>query len=270
MTRLWLFLCRIAAAVAVAAGLHAEPAADPKPTVADGGLDGCTLGFRDEFDGAALDETAWQHRVDTRFWSSQVARNVSVANGCLRIALKKETEGKSEYTAGGVISRRTFQYGFYEARFRCPPGAGWHTSFWMMRFDWKRNAAEDEAVQEIDVCEQDAVNRKGYEVNLHRWKPEPHQAFGHRRIPTPDLAADFHVWGCQFTPKTIDYYFDGKKVHAIDATVLPHGPQSIWLTSVAAPLGGTKAVDDARLPAVAEFDYVRYFAPPGEGGKKSP
>ncbi len=34
----------------------------------------------------------------------------------------------------------------------------------------------------------------------------------------------------------------------------------IWLTSVAAPLGGTKSVDYSKLPAVAEFDYIRDFA----------
>lgn len=66
--------------------------------------------------------------------------------------------------------------------------------------------------------------------------------------------------GCEFTPQRIDYYFDGQLVQSLDATIMPHGPQNIWLTSVAAPLGGTKAVDDLRLPAVAEFDYVRYFA----------
>jgi hypothetical protein len=81
------------------------------------------------------------------------------------------------------------------------------------------------------------------------------------RIATPDLAAEFHVWGCELTPQRIDYYFDGRLVQSLDATVIPHGPQNIWLTSVAAPLGGTKSVDDLKLPAVAEFDYVRYFEP---------
>jgi beta-glucanase (GH16 family) len=254
------------AALLLAPPLLAGPAAlDPKPTLADGALEGYTLAFRDEFDGAALDETVWQHRLGTRFWSAQVPRNVSVSGGCLRLALRKEKEGDSAYTAGGVISRRTFQYGFYEARFRCPPGAGWHTSFWMMRVDRKQAETAGESVQEIDVCEQDSVDPKGYEVNLHRWLPGPHKAFGHKRIPAPDLSADFHVWGCLFTQKTIDYYFDGKKVHTQDATVLPHGLQDIWLTCVAAPLGGTKAVNDARLPAEAAFDYVRYFEPPGDG-----
>jgi len=33
------------------------------------------------------------------------------------------------------------------------------------------------------------------------------------------------------------------------------------LTTIAAGLGGTKAVDDQRLPAYAEFEYVRVFLP---------
>jgi hypothetical protein len=36
---------------------------------------------------------------------------------------------------------------------------------------------------------------------------------------------------------------------------------NIWLTSIAAPLGGTTSVDDTQLPAVAQFDYVRFYEP---------
>jgi hypothetical protein len=47
-----------------------------------------------------------------------------------------------------------------------------------------------------------------------------------------DLSADFHVWGCEFTPQRIDYYFDGRLVQSLDATIIRHGSQNIWLTSV--------------------------------------
>ena len=96
-----------------------SPADEPKP------ISPISLGYRltwhDEFDGDRLDTGKWTYRIDTRFWSMQRAENVSVADGCLRLALKKEKQGEFEYTAGGVISRETFQYGYYEARFRCPP-----------------------------------------------------------------------------------------------------------------------------------------------------
>ena len=86
-------------------------------------------------------------------------------------------------------------------------------------------------------------------------------ALGGKHIKTPDLSAAFHVWGCEFTATELRHYFDGKLVHAIDATKLQHGDGNVWLTMIAAGLGGTKSVDEAHLPAFAEFDYVRVFEP---------
>lgn len=237
----------------------------PRPVLAEPipDLAAWPLVFQDGFDGDRLDEQAWTCRTGTRFWSVNLARNVSVADGCMRIALRKEKEGVLNYTSGGIITRQTFRYGYYEARFRCPPGAGWHTSFWMMRVDGPNAKKAGEAVQEIDVCEQDSVNPHRFAPNLHRWLPAPHQGKGHKNITVgPDLSADFHVWGCLFLPKRLSFFFDGRLVHDIDPTAFPHGPQNIWLTSIAAPLGGTKAVDDTKLPASADFDYVRHWAAP--------
>ncbi|MBI5834426.1 MAG: glycoside hydrolase family 16 protein, partial [Armatimonadetes bacterium] len=234
----------------------------PTPNVPGGELDGYRLAFGDEFDGDRLDDQAWVCRTGPRLWSDNLARNVSVADGRLRIALRREKSGELNYTAGGVISRALFRYGYFEARFRVPRGAGWHTSFWLMRFDGGAAKRAGEPVQEIDICEQDSVNLHRYAPNLHRWLPEPHASRGHRNIDVaPDLSADFHTWGCLWLPQRLTYYFDGQPVHSIDATAYPHGPNNLWLTTVAAALGGTKAVDDTQLPAFAEFDYVRHWVP---------
>jgi len=63
-----------------------------------------------------LDTGKWTYRIDTRFWSAQRAENVSVADGYLRLALKKEKQGEFEYTAGGVISRETYTSGAASSR----------------------------------------------------------------------------------------------------------------------------------------------------------
>ena len=57
-------------------------------------------------------------------------------------------------------------------------------------------------------------------------KPGPHVSYGHKRITTPEVAVEFHVCGCEFTPHRIDYYFAGRLVQSLDATVIPHGPQN--------------------------------------------
>ncbi|HSU67116.1 MAG TPA: hypothetical protein VLJ39_09605, partial [Tepidisphaeraceae bacterium] len=76
---------------------------------------------------------------------------------------------------------------------------------------------------------------------------------------TPDLARDFHVWGCEFTPGEVRFFFDGKLVATKDAAGIKHDEQNIWLTSIAASLSHTDAVDDRHLPLYAEFDWVRFY-----------
>jgi beta-glucanase (GH16 family) len=215
-----------------------------------------TLSWSDEFDGAALDPNKWHYRTDSKMWSTQLPANVSVADGKLVIALKKEKAGDKNYTGGGIVSKREFEYGYYEARFKVPPGAGWHTSFWTMAYnevDTKPNGT-----QEIDICEQDSVKTTKYSAGVIAWDRHG-KNYGRQYVQTPDLAADFHVWGCEFTPTVVRFFFDGKLTHQTDATQFKRGLQNIWLTCIAGGIGGTKSVDDDELPATAEFDYIRFF-----------
>jgi beta-glucanase (GH16 family) len=222
-------------------------------------VQGYRLVWSDEFEGRALDTSKWVFRTDSRMWSKQKHGNVSLRNGHLIIAAKKEKAGVKQYTGGGIISRRSFLCGYYEARLRVPPGAGWHTAFWMMRQDGKGDTAPGKTAQELDVCENDSVNSCLFGVNVHRWNPKPHLSMGHRNIVSPDLSADFHTFGCEFTPEQITYFLDGRPVQRVPTSGFTPGEQNIWLTSIASPLGKTKAVDDTRLPAAAEFDYVRFY-----------
>lgn len=219
---------------------------------------GYTLTWSDEFDGDKLDVTKWDYRTDSKHWSTQTPANVTVSDGFLSLGVKKEAQRGKQYTGSGVISKRLFKYGYYEAKFRVPPGAGWHTSFWLMKYDSNGGTGTKGANQEIDICEQDSVNLGAYSLNLHDWENK-HRSYGHKRVKTEDLSAAKHVWGCEFTPKHIRYYFDGKLVQQLDATWLNHGDHNIWLTSIASHLGRTKAVDDSKLPSAAVFDYVRFY-----------
>lgn len=233
-----------------------QPIVRPHGAAAD--LGDYELAWHDEFDGFKLNTDEWHFRTDSKHWSTQRRENVVVADGFLKLMLKKEAVGGKAYTGAGVISKRVFKFGYYEARFRCPPGAGWHTSFWMQAFDATGGTGTQTAEQEIDVCEQDSVDPRKYGFNLHAWKQKEFKAKA-TNVKTPDLSADFHVWGCDFQPDRIRYFFDGKQVGEKETTGRNFNDQSIWLTSIASHLGGTKSVDDSRLPGFAEFDYVRFF-----------
>lgn len=229
---------------------------------------GYRLVWADEFDGGSLDREQWNIRTGERFASMNSAKNVDVKDGRLRIHLRKEKAGKLDYTSGGVISKREFKYGCYEARFKCPVGAGWHTSFWLM----KNSGGQDGNRQEIDICEADSKEQTSYGANLHIHFPKRKGLAG-RRITTPDLSADFHTWTTEFTPQEIRHYFDGKLVGVKHASGFKHDRMSIWLTTVGwanLPWAPQLKIDDTKLPSVAEFDYVRFFEKPGIENEKPP
>ena len=217
-----------------------------------------TLAWSDEFNGTTLDTTQWDYRTDSKMWSAQLPQNVSVADGKLLLTLKLEHINHENHSGAGVISKRQFQFGYFEARFKAPPGCGWHTSFWTAPYNPQ---ARTPAIAENDICEQDSVNLTGYSAGVIAWGNHA-KGIGRQHVVTPNLAADFHVWGCEFTPTTVRYFFDGKLTHEADISHIKTGPANIWLTCIASGLGGTHYVNDKRLPATADFDYVRYFAPP--------
>jgi len=276
-----------------------DPASgNAQPSVAELAAQGYSLVWSDEFNGDSLDRDKWGYRTDSKSRSTQKAENVSVAHGSLCIALKKEpapgkkaadlsgggdsteaqfgaglkreSEEVKSYTAGGVISKKEFQYGYYEARLRVPPGAGWHTAFWTIKYNGHdTNPNFPEVAQELDICEQDSENLHSYNAGVHGWGTRNAKGLSddllgcgrHGLSSTPDLSAEFHVWGCEFTPTVVNFYFDGKLTHSSPATGFKHGPQNIWLTVLAYKNKKiTPPVDDSKLPAASEFDYVRFFA----------
>ncbi len=224
------------------------------------------LAFADEFNGTSLDTARWNHRTGPRHWSEQRPENVQVRDGLLHLLLKKEKAGELDYTAGGIISKQAFRYGYYEARLRMPKGRGWHTSFWLMQNGPK--TGREDRFQEIDICEQDSVDHQSYSVNWHSYRP--HVSFGHSRVRTADLSADFHVFAAEFQPREVVFYLDGRPVHRIDVSAVPHFEQHIWLTSIASWLFQTAGVEDAALPEEALFDWVRYYRPKEERMPASP
>lgn len=228
---------------------------------------GYKLVFDDGFDGVALDTNRWDYRTGSKLLSTQKPENISVSNGTLKIALRKESAGGKDYTGGGVISRETFVYGYYEARFKTPGIEGWHTSFWAQKNGTPGATQRKRALLELDFCEQDGgdpkyfsfgiINKlpdskKGQTWNAGRWVIED----------APDTSADYHVWGCEFTPEVIRFYFDGQLAKEESATNFPHDDMNVWLTSLASTLKGDRWVDDSKLPGAVVFDYVRVYQHP--------
>lgn len=216
------------------------------------------LVFSDEFNGNQLDINKWVYRTDSKHWSTQLPENVTVSDGYLYLNVKKQKSLDKEYTGAGIISKKMYRYGYYESRLKIPLGEGWHTSFWLMGYDGKGTGTSMTAL-ELDIFENDSKNKFGYHDNVHKWKGE-HTEQG-KWVATPDLSADFHTLGCEYSPTEVKYYFDGKLVRTVDVSKMPHSGLNIWLTTIATFIGNTKAVDESKLPGAAVYDYVRFYEP---------
>lgn len=214
------------------------------------------LVFNDEFNGSKLDQDKWVYRTDSKHWSTQLPENVSVSDGYLFLNVKKQKSLDKEYTGAGIISKELFRHGYYEARLKIPEGEGWHTSFWLMGYDGKGTGPSATAL-ELDIFENDSKTKDGYHDNVHKWQGE-HEDQG-KWVVTPDLSADFHTLGCEYSATEVKYYFEGKLVRTVDVSKMPHSDLNIWLTTIATFIGNTKAVDEKKLPGAAIFDYVRYY-----------
>ncbi len=228
---------------------------------------GYKLVWSDEFDGNQIDMSKWVFRTDSKLFSTQKPENVKVSDGKLHLLLKKEQANGKEYTGGGVISKETFVYAYYEARFRTPPAEGWHTSFWTQFHDGSGGTIPAIARLELDICEQDGGDPCYYSFGVINHKPDKSKKekgnVGRWVIEdTPDTSADFHIWGCEFTPDKVRFYFDGKLAREIDANTFPHEDMNVWLTSIAGKMKGDRFIDDSKLPNEAVYDYVRVYQNP--------
>jgi beta-glucanase (GH16 family) len=221
-------------------------------------ISGYTLVWNDEFNSSAVDSARWSYRTDSKHLSTQKPENVSVKDGLLRLTLKKETAANKNYTGAGIVSQAAFKYAYYEARAKMPPGAGWHTSFWLMKHDGSGTTDFQLAAQGIVVGQNESVDHATYAVKVDKYQ-EPAACYGFLRLPTPDLSADFHVFGCEFTPEAVKFFLDGILVQTVDATPFTHSDQNVWLSSIASHMGNTLKVDDSALPQESLFDYVRVF-----------
>ena len=89
------------------------------PSVPEIASKGYILAFSDEFNGTQLDENKWQYRVDSKGRSTQLPANVTVSDGSLHVAVKKEPARGKDYTAGGIISKTEFIGSVWQRSGRC-------------------------------------------------------------------------------------------------------------------------------------------------------
>ena len=96
---------------------------------------GWQLVFEDRFDGGeeALDANwSFQNGPSGHILSSRWRDNATVEDGLLRLVARKETRAGQDWTAASCWTKRQFQYGYFECRYRYAAATGTNNSFWLM------------------------------------------------------------------------------------------------------------------------------------------
>jgi hypothetical protein len=239
---------------------------------------GYTLGsptFFDDFTsegGTAADpaplssDPNWVPRTDVKQSSAQLAANDAIYDGELHLALQNQSAGGKSWTGAGVVSKKTFRYGFYEVRAQLPSAARWHSSFWAQCVTTTAGVAASTADScrhtEIDGFENDSGVASGNTYtnirhNIFDWSAGGSEtSTGLYQMPF-DPSAGMHTYGFDYTESGVSFYIDGALVSGkpSDANgVMAYTPpyhledaENIWFSVIGdttAPAGEASAAVD--------------------------
>ncbi len=192
------------------------------------------LTFSDEFNDNKIDTCKWtventiKKRIDVTLYAD--SNQVEEKDGNMFIYYRKSNISDTAYNAGRFNSKGKYAptYGFLECRMHVIKPNGHQTAFWMMPEgigmkapDGVDGTANDGA--EIDIVE--GTKAHAYSLGIH-WdgyaKPA-HKSNG-RLVKVPNMHdTEYHIYGFEWTPRYLIFYFDGKVVASMtDPKLIPH------------------------------------------------
>ncbi|MDQ0472692.1 glycoside hydrolase family 16 protein [Labrys wisconsinensis] len=139
----------------------------------------------------------------------------------------------ARWSTGFLISRSSYSYGFFEARFRAADISGLNNAFWLV----------SASHFEIDVAEVHEPNDLG--MSLHDWTTSSGTSVGFDSKLKGDFSRGFHDFGVLWTPTDIVYEVDGRAIAAIATHGAIDKPVDIRFSTALAPFAGKVPADPA-------------------------
>ncbi|MDZ7310266.1 MAG: glycoside hydrolase family 16 protein [candidate division KSB1 bacterium] len=184
---------------------------------------GWELVWHDEFDGAKIDLTKWEHEVNAQgggnnelqYYTAR-SENSYVKDGVLTIQALKETftgaEGTREYTSARMrtLKKGDWKYGRFDIKARLPRGQGLWPAIWMLPTDWVYGGWA--ASGEIDIMEMLGHDTKTVYGTLHyggEWPNNVHTGTSYK-LPQGDFSTEFHVFRLDWEPNEFRWYVDDR------------------------------------------------------------
>ncbi len=184
----------------------------------------------DEFDEDYLDGNKWAisakmgDNPSKGFYNNKDEKVINVEDGNLRLTAYKDDEGNYHVPAS-VITRNSmnFKYGYVEIRAKLPLQTGVWSSFWALTVDASANVGKLSTTESGNIAEIDMF--EVYDTNqvsggIIKWASPSWYPTGMNKaqsVRVPD-ANEYHIYGYEWTPTEINYYYDGVLYAHFDIT----------------------------------------------------
>ena len=235
--------------------------------------EGYHLVWQDEFSkNGAPSASEWWYETGAGGWGNNELQNyvaqskdgtdlAYISDGSLKIVAQKI--GGTVYSIR-MNTKKYWTYGWFEARLKVSDAPGSWPAFWMMPQNFK--AWPDDG--EVDIMEY-AIQTQGKDKSsssIHCKSYNHTIGTGKTHVQSvKNAATEYHVYACEWTADGFTFYIDGKAHHTFandkagNYNTWPfYNPFYLKLNMAwGGNMGGT--VDESKLPAVYEIDYVRVF-----------
>lgn len=241
-------------------------------------IEGRTLVFEDNFEGSTLNSNNWGYELgDVRNSELQTYRaenNISVEDGCLVIAAKKEDFGTKHWTSGSITGQHKFEqvYGRWEAKVKFPNIIGAFGAFWLLGANMENVYHEigDNDVSgviwpkcgEIDITETIPGNATTAQANLWKYTGG---SMGAGRSNSM-VSSEWHIYAMEWTSEYIAIFLDGVEFkrwtfsdYSVSEVQAYHLPFYMILNLAVGASGGTPASSTNEMKMYV--DWVRVYAP---------
>ena len=236
------------------------------------------LVFSDEFNDTKVDTTKWtvensqKKRIDVMLYADD--KQVEEKDGKVHVYYRKSAINDTTYMAGRFNSKGKYAptYGYFESKIHLVKPNGYQMAFWMMpegdgmsSKDILDGTANDGA--EIDIVEGNKLNAFSNGLHWDGYKKPEHKSNG-ALTKMPNLYdAEYHIFGFEWTPTYLKFYYDGKMIREMtDPKLIPKVAHFLYFSGSC--FGKSDWVDgDVRKNEFiqnggtdkAYVDYVRVF-----------
>ncbi len=165
--------------------------------------------FRDDFDGAAVDESLWLVAGWPEHGGQTSPERCYVRDGCLNMVFINDS---GTFLSAAIQTRDRFLYGKWEARIK--PSAEYGLLNSLYTIDWDDPATpgvtDDGTKQEIDI----EFLTKSFTENGGQVHFAVHEQGGTSYDTNPDIntgfnpSDDFHIWAIEVLPDRVNWYVD--------------------------------------------------------------